>query len=86
MKFLVSGFVINIGNSGYFHTLTRVLLVHVLKGIFIEVNGSWSETLGRHLCLLIRSASNLTGESFEALTYFLCCQQLINCSAIMRRT
>lgn len=60
VKFLVPCFVVDIRDSGYFYTLTRVLLVHVLESIFVKVNGCRSKTLGCHLCLLMPTASNLT--------------------------
>ena len=48
-KFLIPCLIVNVWYAGDFNTLTAILVIHILEGVFVEVYRSRSKTLGSFL-------------------------------------
>ena len=60
-------------------------MVGILERVLVEVDGSWSEALGRHLLRATVRPDELIGQAFEAASDLLRRQQLVHRASIMRR-
>lgn len=76
LQLLVTSLAVNVGHASHFDTFLRLLVIHVLECVFVEVYRSGTEPL--RCCL-----TNLSRKAFEALTYSLSGKKFINCAPIV---